>query len=182
MRDLEAKLSTLEASKHLLQSENERLVLTLRRVCTVNIILQASSMQSRISSRQASVSSPLLVTHPPDQDGKGGKHTAQSADITRNVGSADFEHAAPSSEKRNDEISATETWDRIQSQPLGSPELNDIADLYEQLKGPANSEGCPVAFKASATLETVYKPNQNAGPEHPTQSCLSIKAWPCFPF
>jgi hypothetical protein len=182
IQDLEAKFSKLKDSQQLLRSENERLVLALKRVCIENEVLRASFLRSPTSPGQECISPPASVTHSPVQNNKSVKGKAQASGIAVNTGSSELEQIASSLETRSEETCSTEAWYQIQSGRSIDQELADIASFHERSEETAHFEDFQVASKVNVASEEVQRPKKSVGIEHARRSYLSPRGWSYLPF
>jgi hypothetical protein len=172
----------LKDSQQLLRSENERLLLALKRVCIESEVLRASFLQSSTSSRQVAISSPASVTYSPVQHSKGVRGKTLAPEIAGNTEFVELEQLASSLGTRSGETSSKEAWYQIQSSRSINQEPADIASFHERPEATAHLEDCQVASKVSAASEEVQRPRQSVGIEHARRSYLSPRGWSYLPF
>jgi AP-1-like factor len=167
VRDLEAKLSALENSTHSLQSDNERLKLALQRARTENEILRATTGQhSPPSSRPVSASYPTPgALLPDDEDVADETYNVQPLPDGSVINIAEEEHAASQQKGKSKDMSATQTWDFLQSHPLVKQGLVDIADVCERLKSAAKCDGRGPVFAESAVFKAIEEARRGGGDE-----------------
>ena len=155
VRDLEAKLNLLTSTTSSLQSDNERLKLMLQRAQTENEILRATAASMsgsptsnsqpppfvddpalRCSKRSSVFEEPRfdtaklangLLTSPPST---GSSPKAGSGQPGSSVGNGDSQL-----------LSASATWDLLQSHPLYLSGAVDIGEVCERLTKMAKCEG-----------------------------------------
>ena len=164
MRDLEAKLSALETSASSLQSDNERLKLTLQRVQTENEILRATS-----ATNSHQLSGDPSSPHHLDNASDGSVDSALGRSPTTTgfkdhyaVGST-VSHAAGGRERNM--LSAGATWDLIQAHPLVKQGLVDVADVCERLKSLARCDGQGPVFEVDEVRRAVEAGRRGGGDE-----------------
>ncbi|KAF2131891.1 hypothetical protein P153DRAFT_364369 [Dothidotthia symphoricarpi CBS 119687] len=164
VRDLETKLSTLENSKHSLQSDNDRLKQALQRARTENEILRATA-GSPPSSRPVSVSYPSPGAHLPDEDANDDGYNVQVLNNGSVLNAADKDHVASRQQSKGKEIPAAQAWDYIQSHPLVKQGLVDIVDVCERLKGATKCDGHGPVFEESTIWHAVEESRRCGGDE-----------------
>ncbi|KAK3617523.1 hypothetical protein LTR56_024517 [Elasticomyces elasticus] len=142
VRDLEANLKLLTRTTSVLQSDNERLKLVLQRVQTQNEILRATVSFSPASNHpRGFVDDPGLLPHSRRQS-KRPKVFAEethldTAKLTNGLlstTSASLVKYGSLSGRDSQMLSASATWDLLQSHPLHFSGAVDICDVCEQLK------------------------------------------------
>ena len=158
VRDLEAKISTLESSVHLLQHENERLEHALKFIHADNKILQTTVSQPPTSLPPVSTHHPLPETRPMRTETHNKTKTvysAQSLGIGGVVSTADEQHAGSHHNTDGGSLTASQAWDLIQSHPLVKQGLADITHVCERLKSAAKCGGYGVVFEESTVLVAI---------------------------
>lgn len=160
VKDLEAKLATLEAAQQKSCDENDRLKRDLDKIATENDILRATSALGA-SRRTGSVSlslspSPASVTGPAAQytpqefyssvlQGGGGGGGGGESPVPRPVASDGGERL----------LAVGAAWDLIISHHLYSRGLVDVGDVSERLRSVARCDGLEPVFPESAILHAI---------------------------
>lgn len=157
MKDLEAKLASLEAAQHNTSSENEKLKRDLQKVHTENEILRAtSSLQAAAAAAGAS----------PGSDGMGGSSVLTAGPMKYNP--TDFytdllanheiktpSHRVAKTETGDRLLGAGATWDLIISHDSFKRGLIDVADISNRLKSQAKCDGQGPVFEERAILDAI---------------------------
>ncbi|EPE04652.1 bzip transcription factor [Ophiostoma piceae UAMH 11346] len=157
VKDLEAKLASLEATQHNTATENEKLKRDLQKVHTENEILRAtSSLQAAAAAAGAS----------PGSDGVGGSNVLTAGPMTYNP--TDFytdllanhevktpSHRIAKSDTGDRLLGAGATWDLIIGHESFKRGLVDVADISNRLKSQAKCDGQGPVFEERAILEAI---------------------------
>lgn len=154
MKDLEAKLTTLEHQSTSLNTENERLKRELAKIATENEILRATSGGGSTGphpyaedSDEITSTGPLHYT-PRDfyskLDLSNDKDSAPSYGEKKYVASQRITVSADSGERL---LAAGATWDYIQRHELFQKGLVDVGDVCERLKKLARCDGQGPVFE-----------------------------------
>ncbi|GIZ38409.1 hypothetical protein CKM354_000182600 [Cercospora kikuchii] len=151
VRDLEAKLNLLTTTTSSLQSDNERLKLLLQRVQTENEILRATASHSPTRHHPPGfVDDPSLLS-----SSRSSKASRSSDDLRINAtrlanGLLSTEPSSPSAQdtpsSETNLLSASATWDLLQSHPLYRLGSVDIGEVCERLKKMARCDGTGPMF------------------------------------
>ncbi len=171
VRDLEAKLNHLTNTTSSLQSDNERLKLMLQRAQTENEILRATASTSPTSNHPPSfVDDPSLL--PPSQplkpsstrSGEIGFDPARLANgLLSTASSPRRSTASPGSP--NQLLSASATWDLLQSHPLYLSGAVDIGEVCERLKKMARCDGMGPMFEEDEVRKVIEEVGRSGGDE-----------------
>ncbi len=154
MHNLEAKLSTLESSIHLLQSENERLTLAMQNLSIENETLRAG--RSLTSLHFPSVSYASADARVPGEHKNDNRwFNAQSFEGVGVESTTDNRHTGSHQTTRGRTISASQVWDVIQAHPLIKQDLVDISQICERLKSTAKCDGYDLMPEESTVLQAV---------------------------
>lgn len=171
MRDLEAKLNLLTTATSSLQSDNERLKLMLHRAQSENEILRATAASSPSqgpspgfvdepshsshsrSSRSSSLQEPHFDT---TRLAKGLLSTEASARKTS---------TSPGSHPEGHLLSASATWDLLQSHPLYLSGAVDIGEVCERLKKMARCDSTAPMFEAAQVRKAIEEVGKSDGDE-----------------
>lgn len=157
VKDLEAKLATLEATQHKTASENEKLKRDLQKVSTENEILRAtSSLQAAAAATGTS----------PGSDGTGGSAMMTTGPMTYNP--TDFytdllanhdvktpSHRIATSDSGERLLGAGATWDLIIGHESFKRGLIDVADISNRLKNQAKCDGQGPVFEERAIMAAI---------------------------
>lgn len=165
VRDLEAKLDLLTTTTSLLQADNERLRLMLRRAQSENEILRARTSSSPSSSQPsviASHSSMLPPTHP--------LHIARNPTENHFHPARGIPHAQNSAvdtpgENRN-LVPAAAVWDILQTHPIYLSGTLDINKVCELLKGKARCDGMGPMFNQNEVCGVIEEVGRQGGDAH----------------
>lgn len=157
VRDLEAKLNLLTTTTSSLQSDNERLKLMLQRAQTENEILRATASSSPTSHYPPSfVDDPsLLPSHRRSKESPEPRlDAARLANGLLSTDSSSPEYgSSPGSESNL--LSASATWDLLQSHPLYLSGTVDIGEVCERLKRMARCEGMGPMFDEAEVRQVI---------------------------
>jgi AP-1-like transcription factor len=151
VKDLEAKLTSLESATHNLKSDNERLKLALERATTEIELLRATSGHGPLSSPPSPLILPgsdVNIETAPDMALKNAYVSAYPASI-------------PSSTL----LPVSATWDLIQSHHLFKAGLVDIGDVCERLKKVTKCDGEGPAFEEADVWKAVEESRRSGGDE-----------------
>ncbi len=154
VKDLEAKLASLEAAQQKATTENEKLKRDLQKVSTENEILRAtSSLQAGAGGSPAS-------------DNTGGSATMTTGPMTYNP--TDFytdllsnhdvktpSHRIATSDSGERLLGAGATWDYIIGHDSFKRGLIDVADISNRLKSQAKCDGQGPVFEERAILAAI---------------------------
>ena len=175
MRDLEAKLNLLTTTTSSLQSDNERLKMMLQRAQTENEILRATASSSPSASHPPSfVDDPSLF---PQQTKRSSVSTDDSHyDATRLAqglfsaessagNSTKFSSPSATSSEGSHMLSASATWDLLQSHPLYLCGSIDIGEVCERLKKMARCEGSGPMFDEEEVRRVIEEVGRGGGDE-----------------
>lgn len=156
MRELEKKLTDLQAQSMTLHADNERLKRELAKIVTENEILRAtgiSSMtgsgdgddgrQSSSSPRQGELDEENTHTAPPKFQPKDGRKFMADAHKTGSLP----HRIMRSSDSGERLLNARAAWDLIQAHPLYAQGLIDIGDVCERLKSATRCDGQGPVFE-----------------------------------
>ena len=175
MRDLEAKLNLLTTTTSSLQSDNERLKLMLQRAQTENEILRATASSSPTANHPPSfVDDPSLL--PASRQTKSNSTPQDSHpqfDSTRLANgllstepSALNKHGTTSSQQGECHLlSASATWDLLQSHPLYLSGAVDIGEVCERLKKMARCDGMGPMFEEEEVRKVIDEVGRSGGDE-----------------
>lgn len=171
MRDLEAKLNLLTTTTSSLQSDNERLKLMLQRVQTENEILRATASSSPTANHPPSfVDDPSLL--PASRQTKANSISQNSNPSFDSVRLANgLLSTEPSSFHTSPQqgeghlLSASETWDLLQSHPLYLSGAVDIGEVCERLKKMARCEGKGPMFEEEEVRKVIDEVGRSGGDE-----------------
>jgi AP-1-like factor len=156
VRDLELKISAFESTVLLLQSDNERLTLAVQSLSTENEILRARAIQTPGSSSLPSASSTPVRTRLYGECAiDDSAFSVQPLDVRSNVSAADKQRADSYRNTNSTSVSASQTWDLIQSHPLAAQGRIDITRVCERLKAAAKYDDHGVVFKMSTVLQAI---------------------------
>ncbi|KAL2065821.1 hypothetical protein VTL71DRAFT_3491 [Oculimacula yallundae] len=144
VKDLEAKLATLEKNSANVVEENEMLKLQLQKAATENEILKATSGQHRGVPEPLPNAGPMRYT-PTDfytevlyaHDNKTPSHRIVTSDSGERL------------------LAAGATWDYIIKHPLYARGLVDIGDISDRLKKVAKCDGQGPVFEERAILDAI---------------------------
>lgn len=172
MRDLEAKLNLLTTTTSSLQSDNERLKLMLQRAQTENEILRATASSSPTSNHPPGfVDDPSLL--PSSRQSKTSTSRAEEPhfDSTR-LANGLLSTGSPSSSKTGSSpgqdshlLSASATWDLLQSHPLYLSGAVDIGEVCERLKKMARCDGMGPMFEEEEVRKVIEEVGRSGGDE-----------------
>ncbi|KAK8099369.1 fluconazole resistance protein 3 [Apiospora kogelbergensis] len=148
VKDLEAKLASLEATQNLTASENEKLKRDLQKMSTENEILRATS----------SVQGPNGAMSPAAATTTGPMHynpTDFYSDLLANHTNKTPSHRVVESEAGERLLAAGATWDFIIGHELFKRGLVDVGDVSERLKSQAKCDGQGPVFEERAIIKAI---------------------------
>ncbi|RYP77800.1 hypothetical protein DL771_000897 [Monosporascus sp. 5C6A] len=150
VKDLEAKLASLEAAQNQTASENEKLKRDLQKISTENEILRATS---NIQAQRGSTSPPggVPTTTGPLQYNPTDFYSDLLANHTNKTPS----HRVVESESGERLLAAGATWDLIINHELFQKGMVDVADVSERLKPQAKCDGQGPVFEERAVLQAI---------------------------
>lgn len=167
VRDLEAKLNLLTTTTSSLQSDNERLKLMLQRAQTENEILRATASSSPTSHHPPSfVDDPsLLPSHRPSKGSP--KPHLDAARLANGLLSSDSTSPRYGSSPGSDSnlLSASATWDLLQSHPLYLSGAVDIGEVCERLKKMARCDGMGPMFGEDEVRQVIEEVGRSGSDE-----------------
>ncbi|KAK4972592.1 hypothetical protein LTR66_011275 [Elasticomyces elasticus] len=162
VRELEAKLSHLSSTTTSLESDNKRLKRLLQRAQTENEVLRASSASSPTNSALATVDdagldlSPAALSEESNFDAtaaSNGMSKKSKYDTARDRGVAVRM------------LSASATWDLLQSHPLCQSGSVDVGEVCERLKRLARCEGVGPVFDEEEVRRVIEDVGRSGGDE-----------------
>ncbi|KAK3618173.1 hypothetical protein LTR56_014245 [Elasticomyces elasticus] len=172
VRDLEAKLNLLTTTTSSLQSDNERLKLMLQRAQTENEILRATAASSPTANHPPGfVDDPSLLPHArqpkrslavveePHFD------TARLANGLLSTTSTSPSKFGSPAGSEGQLLSASATWDLLQSHPLYLSGAVDIGEVCERLKKMAKCDGMGPMFEEEEVRKVIEEVGRSGGDE-----------------
>ncbi|KAI1322639.1 hypothetical protein F5Y16DRAFT_415823 [Xylariaceae sp. FL0255] len=148
VKDLEAKLASLEAAQSQTATENEKLKREMQRMSTENEILRATS---NVQAQQNGSLSPVAgITAGPMQYNP----TDFYSDLLQNHANKTPSHRIVESGGER-LLAAGATWEYIISHDLFKKGLVDVADVSERLKCQAKCDGQGPVFEERAVLKAI---------------------------
>jgi hypothetical protein len=153
VKDLEAKLSALEAQSQQTMTENERLKREMQKVHTENEILRATASLQGAGG------------HSPGSN--GGHHSPLTAgpmsynpkdfysNVLENHDNKTPSHRIVTSDAGEKLLAAGATWDLIINHDLFKRGLVDVGDVSERLKNQAKCDGQGPVFEERAILQAI---------------------------
>ncbi|KAI1176367.1 hypothetical protein F4777DRAFT_587954 [Nemania sp. FL0916] len=148
VKDLEAKLASLEAAQSQTATENEKLRREMQKISTENEILRATSS---VQAQQNGSMSPVAgITTGPMQYNP----TDFYSDLLQNHTNKTPSHRIVESGGER-LLAAGATWDYIISHDLFKKGLVDVADVSERLKCQAKCDGQGPVFEERAVLKAI---------------------------
>jgi len=171
VRDLEAKLNLLTTTTSSLQSDNERLKLMLQRAQTENEILRATASSSPTANHPPGfVDDPSLL--PQSRSSKRSSTVEElhfdSARLANGLLSTDSCSPGKFSSPTGSEaqlLSASATWDLLQSHPLYLSGAVDIGEVCERLKKMAKCDGMGPMFEEEEVRKVIEEVGRSGGDE-----------------
>jgi hypothetical protein len=149
VKDLEAKLATLEATQSQTATENEKLKREMQKISTENEILRAtSSVQAQHNGSNSPVAS-ITTTGPMQYN-----PTDFYSDLLQNHANKTPSHRIVESGGER-LLAAGATWDYIITHDLFKKGLVDVADVSERLKYQAKCDGQGPVFEECAVLKAI---------------------------
>ncbi|KAH8167883.1 hypothetical protein CIB48_g402 [Xylaria polymorpha] len=148
VKDLEAKLASLEAAQSQTATENEKLRREMQKISTENEILRATS--SVHAQHNGSMSPVAGITTGPMQYNP----TDFYSDLLQNHANKTPSHRIVESGGER-LLAAGATWDYIISHDLFKKGLVDVADVSERLKCQAKCDGQGPVFEERAVLKAI---------------------------
>ena len=173
VRDLEAKLNLLTTTTSSLQSDNERLKLMLQRAQTENEILRATASSSPTANHPPSfVDDPSLLPASRPVKATGAQNSNNSPfDSTRlangllSTEPSSLHKHGTSSPGEGHLLSASATWDLLQSHPLYLSGAVDIGEVCERLKKMARCDGMGPMFEEEEVRKVIDEVGRSGGDE-----------------
>ncbi|GAP86581.2 putative bzip transcription factor [Rosellinia necatrix] len=148
VKDLEAKLASLEAAQSLTATENEKLRREMQKMSTENEILRATSTVH--AQHNGSISPVTDITTGPMQYNP----TEFYSDLLQNHTNKTPSHRIVESGGER-LLAAGATWDYIINHDLFKKGLVDVADVSERLKCQAKCDGQGPVFEERAVLKAI---------------------------
>jgi AP-1-like transcription factor len=150
VKDLEAKLATLEAAQAQTATENEQLKRDIQKISTENEILRATTTMNGGGS-------------PAGPGSTGPTHTGPMTynpenfytDLLANHDNKTPSHRIATSAAGERLLAAGATWELIISHELFKRGLVDVADISNRLKNQAKCDGQGPVFEERAILEAI---------------------------
>ncbi|KAK4555365.1 hypothetical protein LTR86_007662 [Recurvomyces mirabilis] len=170
VRDLEAKLNLLTTTTTSLQSDNERLKLMLQRAQTENEILRATAAVSpTLNHPPGFVDDPTLL--PPSRQSKRSSATAEPFFDTSRLANGLLSPSGTTSPTRHGSLGSTDsqllsasaTWDLLQSHPLYLTGAVDIGEVCERLKKMAKCDGMGPMFEEEEVRKVIEEVGRSGG-------------------
>lgn len=167
MRDLEAKLTLLTTTTSSLQSDNERLKVMLQKAKAENELLRASAATSPIAAQSQQDENNALSR-------SWSGHSSVSEDASLDAISAAAAASSISSSSSPDKsispsqstlLSASATWDLIQSHPRYTAGSVDITKVYERLRKLARTNGSGPMFDEDEVRKVIDEVGGNGADE-----------------
>ena len=155
VKDLQAKVSTLEEASTILQVDNERLKRELAKYATENEILRATSRSLNASNSVSGEFSEPTITGPMEYTPTDFRSELVSHDDSSNSGPAQNDSQSPQHRITVCQITgerlldASATWELIQSHELFKRGQVDLDDVANRLKKAAQCNGQGPAYKES---------------------------------
>jgi len=145
VKDLEAKLATIEKNSANVAAENERLKRDLQKVATENEILRATSTMPK----EPEVQSAGPMRYSP---------TDFYTEVLHGHENKIPSHRITTSEETGEKLfAAGATWDYIIGHPLYQKGMVDVGDVSERLKGVARCDGQGPVFEERDIVEAIQK-------------------------
>lgn len=149
MKDLEAKLASLEAVQNDTLTENERLKRDLQKVSTENEILRATSVVPGGGSPGQNGTAPT-TTGPMSYN-----PTDFYSNVLQNHANKNPSHRVVTSDEGERLYAAGATWDFIINHDAYKRGMVDIADISNRLKHQAKCDGQGPVFEERAIVEAI---------------------------
>ncbi|KAL8380640.1 hypothetical protein RB595_005083 [Gaeumannomyces hyphopodioides] len=152
VKDLEAKLASLEAAQQQATTENEKLKRDLQKISTENEILRATSSLSGAGSPSGSSSGSTaqLTTGPMTYN-----PTDFYSDLLAGHDNKTLNHRIVLSDSGERLYDASATWEYIINHDLYKSNRLDIADISARLKGRAKCDGQGPVFEEGAIRDAI---------------------------
>ncbi|KAI1851909.1 hypothetical protein JX265_008285 [Neoarthrinium moseri] len=149
VKELEAKVASLEAAQQQTSTENQKLKRDLQKMSTENEILRATSTMSQNGSASPA-SNPPTTTGP-----MRFNPTDFYSDLLANHTNKTPSHRVVESEGGEKLYAAGATWDLIINHDLFKKGLVDVGDVSERLKSKARCDGQGPVFEESAIFQAI---------------------------
>ena len=149
VKDLEAKLASLEAAQQHTATENERLKRDLQKISTENEILRATSSMQGAGSPGSNGGAPT-TTGPMSYN-----PTDFYSNVLSNHPNKTPSHRIVTSDDGERLYAAGATWDFIIGHDLYKRGLVDIADISNRLKSQAKCDGQGPVFEERAIVQAI---------------------------
>ena len=149
VKDLEAKLASLEAAQQQTTTENEQLKRDLQKMSTENEILRATSQIQGANGPMSPCPAPT-TTGP-----MRFNPTDFYSDLLANHANKTPSHRVVESEKGERLLAAGATWDFIINHELFKKGLVDVGDVSERLKSQAKCDGQGPVFEERAIVRAI---------------------------
>jgi AP-1-like transcription factor len=170
---LEAKLNLLTTTTSSLQSDNERLKLMLQRAQTENEILRATASSSPPTNHPPSfVDDPSLLPQPHPTVRKIPAYDEPHLDPARLANGLLSTESSRSASKYSSPadseshlLSASATWDLLQSHPLYLSGAVDVGEVCERLKKMAKCDGMGPMFEEEEVRKVIEEVGRSGGDE-----------------
>ncbi|CAJ2503933.1 Uu.00g113270.m01.CDS01 [Anthostomella pinea] len=155
VKDLEAKLASLEAAQTHTATENEKLKRDLQKMSTENEILRATSSVATNHKGNGSMSPPggIPTTTGPMQYNP----TDFYSDLLQNHANKTPSHRIVESSGGERLLAAGATWDYITGHELFRKGMVDVGDVSERLKSQAKCDGQGPVFEERAILQAIVE-------------------------
>ena len=171
VRDLEAKLNLLTTTTSSLQSDNERLKLLLQKAQTENEILRATAAASSPTRHHPPgfVDDPTLLpstrsTRTTFAESEPAMDPTRLANGLLSTESSASGRPSPLLHESN-MLSASATWDLLQSHPLYLQGAVDIGEVCERLKKMARCEGMGPMFEEEEVRRVIEEVGRSGSDE-----------------
>lgn len=151
VKDLEAKLASLEAAQQQTTTENEQLKRDLQKMSTENEILRATSQIQGANGPMSPGAAPT-TTGP-----MRFNPTDFYSDLLANHTNKTPSHRVVESEKGERLLAAGATWDFIINHELFKRGLVDVGDVSERLKSQAKCDGQGPVFEERAIVRAIQE-------------------------
>ncbi|TKA75619.1 hypothetical protein B0A55_04890 [Friedmanniomyces simplex] len=173
VRDLEAKLNLLTTTTSSLQSDNERLKLMLQRAQTENEILRATAASSPTANHPPGfVDDPSLLPQHSRQSKRSPASIEEPRFDTARLANGLLSSSSTSPSKfgspsgsEGQLLSASATWDLLQSHPLYLSGAVDIGEVCERLKNMAKCDGMGPMFEEEEVRKVIEEVGRSGGDE-----------------
>lgn len=149
MKDLEAKLASLEAAQQDTATENEKLKRDLQKVSTENEILRATSSVRGDGDNSPSQQT-MMTTGPMEYN-----PTDFYSDVLSQHPNKTPSHRIVTSDGGERLYAAGATWDLIIGHELYKKGMVDIADISNRLRDKAQCDGQGPVFEESAIMQAI---------------------------